>query len=218
MKVLLTIPLSWKWHYWSLWPDGFLNMKNQSKFGLLKVVCNEKQGGVEACLPFKFAVVFKFNVFPFPPSKLEGNDLMNRKIHRIGTCNFLFHITGSDYWCTESSWVTQNILGRYTHYPSFILLYISLSLYLDSFSFLHLPISTSTSPFPSQSPSPSLSSSLSLSPSIKQKTEIIQNGGQQCAAFCLKEKRTLITSVWGLHRTNATFPPPPHLVLITDYL
>jgi hypothetical protein len=60
----------------------FLNMKNQSKFGLLKVVCNEKQGGsrrwhtaltvaIEACLPFKFALVFNFNVFPFPPSKLE---------------------------------------------------------------------------------------------------------------------------------------------------
>jgi hypothetical protein len=79
---------------------------------------------------------------------------------------------------------------RNTHYPSFILLYISLSLYLDSFSFLHLPIFTSTSPFPSQSPSPSpsLSSTLSLSPSIKQKTKIIQNGGQQCAAFCLKKK------------------------------
>ncbi len=74
-------------------------MKNQSKFGLVKVVCNEKQGGsrrwhssltvaIEACLPFKFAVDFYFNVFPVPPSKLEGNNLMNRKIHQIGTWFF----------------------------------------------------------------------------------------------------------------------------------
>jgi hypothetical protein len=117
---------------------------------------------------------------------------------------------------------------RNTHYPSFILLYISLSLYLASFSFLLLPISTSTSQFPSPSPSPSPSSS------IKQKTKIIQNGGQQFAAFWLfmgtfpkncallgiikRRKNIDRRCPRPLPNECHPSPPPPPLDLITDFL
>ncbi len=156
----------------------FFKHEKSIKIWSFKVVCNEKQGGssltvaIEACLPFKFAVVFNFNVFPFPSSKLEGNDLTNRKIHQISTCFFISFISQAVTFDAPYHPGLRKIYWAGippTHYPSFILLYISLSLYLDSFSFLHLPISTFTSPFPSQSLSPSLSSSLSLSPSIKRK-------------------------------------------------
>ncbi len=183
----------------------------------------------QACLPFKFAVVFNFNVFPFPPSKLEGNDRVNRKIHQIGT--WFFSLSHNRQWILMHRIILGYIYWRRnTHYPSFSLLYISLSLYLDSLSFLHLPISTSTSPFPSPSPSPSPSSS------IKHKIKIIQSGGPTVRCFLpihwnitsnlcftrrklkyilqkddskIKRRKNMMATVWGFYQTNATFPSPP---------
>jgi hypothetical protein len=62
-------------------------------FHALKVVCNENRGeggggqeggilsiyrsrtvAIVVCLLFNFAVVFIFNVFPFPPSKAQSLD------------------------------------------------------------------------------------------------------------------------------------------------
>ncbi len=66
---------------------------NAMPFHALKVVCNENQGkgheggilsvyrsqtvAIEVCLLFNFAVVFIFNVFPFPPSEAQSLEAMS---------------------------------------------------------------------------------------------------------------------------------------------